>query len=204
MEYTLEDIKVIVKALKEESPWSSSYVKDVKWKIKNSHLNNPFPKCCYCLRDFTGEFRFDIDIEHILPKSMYTYCIFDLENLSVACKRCNMKLKRNDVKFLKINLLEQYGKWKYQYFNNKHYKFIHPNLDDVYEHMDFYNTRINDSSFKKYIPKPNSSKGKYTYEYFELDKLESDSLTEIQGGFVTPKDTVLAQQIMELFKKNGL
>ena len=204
MEYTLEDIKVIVKALKEESPWSSSYVKDVKWKIKNSHLNKPFPKCCYCLRDFTGEFRFDIDIEHILPKSIYTCCIFDLENLSVACKRCNMKLKRNDVKFLKINLLEQYGKWKHRYFNSKHYKFIHPNLDDVYEHMDFYNTRINDISFKKYIPKPNSSKGKYTYEYFELDKLESDSLTEIQGGFVTPKDTVLAQQIMELFKKNGL
>lgn len=204
MNYTIEEIKIIVNALKQKKPWDSAYVTDVKRRIKDSYLNKPLPKCCYCLRDFTGEFRLDVDIEHILPKSIYKYCIFDLENLSVACKRCNMMLKRNDVKFLTINLLEKYGKQKYYYFNSKYYRFIHPNLDDVYEHMDFINTRINDFNFKKYTPKKNSKKGKYTYKYFELDKLESDSLTKIQGGYTAPKQTDLALEILDIFKKNGL
>ncbi|EJL6861079.1 hypothetical protein NMS86_003628 [Vibrio cholerae] len=204
MEYTLEEIKVIARALKEECPWSSSYVTDIKSKIKNHYLNKPLPKCCYCLRDFTGEFRLDIDIEHVLPKSIYKNCIFDLENLSVACKRCNMKLKGSDLKFLNVDLKEKYGKWKHGYFHSRYYKFIHPNLDHVYDHISFYNTRVNDVNFKKYIPNPDSSKALYTYEYFELNKLESDNLTEMQGGHITPKDTALAQQIMEVFRKNGL
>lgn len=204
MNYTLDEHKIIRKALQEENPWSSDYVKNVKCRIKNSHLSKDFPKCCYCLRDFTGEFRFDIDIEHILPKSIYKNCIFDLKNLSVACKRCNMKLKKTDVKFLTKNLLELHGKWTFRYFNSKYYKFIHPNLDKFCEHMDFINTRINDISFKKYIPKKLSKKGKYTYQYFKLDELESDTLTKIQGGSVPDKNTDVALQIRDVLKKHGV
>ncbi|OLQ77459.1 hypothetical protein BIT28_07405 [Photobacterium proteolyticum] len=203
MNYTLEEIKSIVQALKETNPWVSNHVKDIKQRIKSNHLNKVTPKCCYCLRDFTGEFRYDIDIEHILPKSKYKYCIFDLENLSIACKRCNMKLKNDKVNFLAIDLLTTYGKWKTKYFNSNYYYFVHPNLDNVYEHLRIVNSRVDDLNFKKYFPVDNSEKGRFTYDYFELNELESDSLTQIQGSIVAEPKSELAKDIAEVLKKHG-
>lgn len=204
MNYSLNDIKTIVKALKEANPWNSLYIIDIRRRIKDSHLSKSLPICCYCLRDFTGEFRLDVDIEHILPKSIYTNCIFDLENLNIACKRCNMQIKKADLEFLTTDLKQRYGKWKHWYFKSQHYKFIHPNLDHVYDHMDIISTRINDVNFKKYIPKAGSEKGRYTYKYFKLNELESDSFTKAQGGDPIEKDTEIAIEINDIFKRHGL
>lgn len=204
MNYSVWDIKTMRKALAEKDPWNSSHVKGIKERIKKFYLSNPLPMCCYCLRDFTGEFSFDIDIEHILPKSIYTNCIFDLENLNVACKRCNMQIKKADIGFLTTDLKERYGIFKHNYFQSKCYKFIHPNLDCVYDHLDVKNVRVNKLNFKKYIPKKGSKKGRYTYDYFKLNELESDNLTEIQGGKVVKRDTEISIEIGDIFKKHGL
>lgn len=183
MEYTLLDIRFICKALKEVDPkkiWNAECVRSIKDRIKEYKIRIQNYSCCYCRRDITGEFKLVLDIDHILPKSIYTNCIFDLDNLAVSCKKCNMLSKGFDVDFLNTALLTEYDKYhKHLYFQSKHYKFIHPNLDEYHMHISVGVVQINNFKIRKYIY--HTEKGKYTFEYFNLGDFEVEANNCVQG-----------------------
>lgn len=185
MNFNESDLLAIQKAHSEDSLWSSDSLKDVKEKIK-SHLLEVCTHCCYCRRPFKGEFKMVIDIEHILPSSIFRELAFDKNNLSLSCKRCNMSIKKDRLDFLNGNLekVGNYLKGKsklsryveqctrigsianlnriiYSSFN---YKFIHPVLDQYSNHLDYMSFQINDKSLVVYIPK--TDKGVYTKDFF--------------------------------------
>lgn len=121
-----------------------------------------------------------LDIEHILPKSKFENCIFDLDNLAISCKKCNMQEKRERLDFLTVDLLTKYKRnEKSNYFKKENYKFIHPNLDEYFLHMDLVYEQINQTKLRKYYGK--TPKGKFTYKYFNLKDLEIKSSNEAQG-----------------------
>ncbi|MCF2495613.1 HNH endonuclease [Dyadobacter chenhuakuii] len=155
--------------------WDNPILSNVKIKIKDHFLAAPFPKCCYCSRSAIGEFRMVIDIEHVLPKSRYDSLMFDVQNLNISCKRCNMEIKRS-----KIDFVVDVNAMKNDYFNSVHYKFVHPNLDKYTEHIRVASFRIGDSILNKYLVRT-ESKGRYTYNYFSLNELEIDNLNQAQG-----------------------
>ena len=172
---TAEDLQLIADArLRGGNIWDDSSLLLVKRKIKDHYMLKTDEQCCYCRKNFTGEFRFVIDIEHVLPKSKYPNLIFELVNLSVSCKRCNMYVKREDITFLidpvgVVNQLSDAGQ----------YLFSHPNLDDYFQHMNYLAQIINNKKSVKYIPL--TDKGNYTYTYFKLDQLEIETLNVAQG-----------------------
>jgi len=155
--------------------WENDILKDVKVKIKNHFLAVSFPKCCYCSRSVVGEFRMVIDIEHILPKSSYATLMFNVQNLNISCKRCNMEIKRN-----KVDFIVDSDVMGVDYFNSAHYKLVHPNLDRYSEHIEVKSFRIGEVIFNKYVVHT-ESKGQYTYDYFALSELEIDNLNQAQG-----------------------
>lgn len=154
--------------------WYNPALERLKTKIKDHYILNNTSKCCYCSRLFHGEFRMVIDIEHILPQAHFTSERFSIQNLNVACKRCNMGIKKDDRTFIHTSLTIR------DFYNSVHYKFIHPNLDVYTNHLLLKTIRIGDSIFNKYIIK-NQEKGLFTYEYFELKKLEIDTINKLQG-----------------------
>lgn len=182
--------------------WGDPLLSLLKNKIKEEFLSE-VKQCCYCARSFHGEFKFVIDIEHILPKSLFKKQMLDLANLSIACKRCNMMIKRDRVDFLEGQLSEVADFFKNNKAENdrekflknvgdkifkdncllfeksEYYKFIHPNLDEYYSHLDIEEIRKKGNIFKKYYPE--DSKGSYTYEYFKLNELEQGDLNMFQG-----------------------
>lgn len=160
----------------EERPWDSEVVSAIKKKIKEFHLNFNGELCCYCYRDLTGEFSLVIDIEHILPKRHFGPLTFDIRNLSVACKRCNMKMKRDKLDFLNspfdIADLE----------TSEKYKIIHPNIDNRNSHLRRVVFQDNEFRIVKYAPIKNSEKGTFSYNYFHLVELEIDSFDSAQNA----------------------
>lgn len=152
--------------------WTSDYLIELKKRIKKFHINFQKEKCCYCQRSFRGEFMMVIDIEHILPQSKYRQFMLHIDdNLSVSCKRCNMKIKKEDTSFLnrkKVVILKNP-------YDSKNYKFIHPNLDKYDTHMKV----IRDNELVKY--KPRTDKGRYTYNYFKLQEFELAAFDRRQG-----------------------
>jgi len=177
MNYTTSEQEIIEKVkLEGGDVWKNTLLEPIKRKIKIYYRANNFEQCCYCRRDFQDEFNLVIDIEHILPKgnSLFTEYMFEIDNLNISCKRCNMNIKNDRIDFIvDLNTIKPDYK-----VSNKYY-FIHPNFDNYFDHINYEVTIKNNKKLIKYISK--SEKGKYTYKYFRLDKIEIDTLNEAQG-----------------------
>jgi hypothetical protein len=176
--------------------WDEEELAPIKQKIKAHFRIVLDEQCCYCRKGFDGEFNFVIDIEHILPKAKYLQYALSPFNLTVACKRCNMKVKRQDVSFLKDPSLANVDPE-----NVDNYKFIHPNLEDYFTHLKFEVSVINNVKVIKYTVQASSLKGQYTYEYFKLKELEVNKINAAQGIAVKTykySDLLPKEQIEEI------
>jgi len=154
--------------------WYNTTLDRLKGKIKDFYTSNDTSKCCYCAKLFQGEFRLVIDIEHVLPQAHFASERFVVQNLNVACKRCNMLIKKDDLTFLFNPAIAN------NYYDSSHYKLIHPNLDVYTDHLILNTFRNGDSILNKYVIKT-IDKGLFTYQYFQLQETEIDTISKAQG-----------------------
>ncbi|MFN8283999.1 MAG: hypothetical protein U0U67_12340 [Chitinophagales bacterium] len=156
--------------------WYNDCLDRLKTKIKNSFTTQDVSQCCYCARLFNGEFNMVIDIEHVLPQQSFPTERFIIPNLNIACKRCNMEIKKGDTSFI-VNTAVMGT----NYYQSHHYLFIHPNLDVYTRHIVLKTVRSGGLIFIKYILK-DKHKAQYTYDYFLLKELEIDTINNAQGS----------------------
>ncbi|MFA6740490.1 MAG: hypothetical protein WCR78_03265 [Arcobacteraceae bacterium] len=183
IKYDEEQINAIKEAVKEgHQSWSDKNFKEVKTlkvvkdKIKDFHIQTTDERCCYCGSNIHNFHRITLDIEHILPKSIFPQYMFTTKNLSIACKRCNMTIKGTKINFLTSDFNAKH------IFRSKYYKFIHPNLDNYDAHLLLDTHQLGRKIMIKYRVQGNSNKGSYTYNYFKLSALEKNSFDKAQGG----------------------
>ncbi|WP_421184424.1 HNH endonuclease [Aeromonas enteropelogenes] len=143
---------------------------DIKTHIINERENGK--KCAYCLKSFNNEHNMNIDIEHILPKSKYPKYTFTLKNLAVACKRCNLQIKRDDTSFLTTSFNPR------KPFKSEFYKLTHPVIDKKNK-LQLREIRFQNIHIVKYTY--DNEKAKYTYDYFKLENVEIEQLDHAQG-----------------------
>jgi hypothetical protein len=204
MNLTEQDIQNIETAVEEGGDiWNNPQVKDFKDRVKAYYRTRGNEQCCYCKKNSQGEFKMVLDIEHILPKGQpeFREFMFVLTNLNVACKRCNMNVKGTRTDFVySINAAAN------NHEDSNQYKFIHPNADDYFEHLEYIQRIDNDKKLIKYKVVNNSDKGEYTYKYFRLKELEIDSINQAQGlkqkSELSAKiDQSIQERLRDAFKK---
>lgn len=196
MNYTVDEIAIIEQAKNEGGEiWKNLILNPIKRRVKLHYRTGNSEQCCYCRRDLQDEFNMVIDIEHVLPKgnALFTEYMFDIENLNISCKRCNMNIKNDRIDFI-VDL----STIKPNYKVSEKYHFIHPNFDNYFDHIDYESTIRNNKKLIKYNSK--SEKGKYTYSYFHLDRIEIDTLSKVQG--VEIKTNELNPDLPEDIKAN--
>ncbi len=182
------DITLIKQAISQGGKiWENPILKPVKSKIKSYYRNKLNEQCCYCRTDTTGQFKMVLDIEHILPKKHFKNLMFEVCNLSVACKRCNMLIKKHDISF--VTSVKSVTKTP---CNSELFKFIHPNSDNYYNHLNYNVEIVNNERIIKYNVVNNSKKGKFTYDYFKLKEIEVNSIHKTQG---IEEDEILSELI---------
>ncbi|MDO8270431.1 MAG: HNH endonuclease [Gammaproteobacteria bacterium] len=182
MHYELDDfdLEAIDRAHRDGGdPWCSKHIERLKRRIKNHCRVELGEVCCYCVRNTFGEHNYVLHVEHVLPRSHadFSQYIFEPRNLSVSCFRCNAGIKKADISFL--TRLEDAQR---RPFESETYKFIHPNLDVYFDHLSYEATFRNASRYIKYFVVNRSTKGEFTYSYFKLDELETDSYSNGQGA----------------------
>ncbi len=119
-----------------------------------------------------------VDIEHVLPKSKYRQLAVTLVNLSVACKRCNMIIKRDRQDFIAGSLSFSDDA---DVCDPSRYLIVHPNVDDYEHNIQAIFIKVGSAFLRKYLNVNGTSKGSHTSDYFRFYELERDSLDEIQG-----------------------
>lgn len=188
LDFDVNDLLSIETAITEGGKiWENDCLKVVKGKIKQFYRDKLGEQCCYCRKNTHGEFKMVLDIEHVLPKSRFRHLMFTLYNLSVSCKRCNMNIKNEDISFFTdLTAVNENPE------NPDLYKFIHPNFDPYFSHLELFTQSVNDKTLIKYRIVADSKKGNFTYEYFKLSELEVDSINKAQG----------LKETEELFRSN--
>lgn len=178
--------------------WSDESLGDLKRKIKNHLRQNQQECCCYCSRNIDDEFNMVLDIEHIIPKSKIKSEMFEMMNLAVSCKRCNMRIKGEDVSFIEGDFED--FKVSENYYQTECYKFIHPNIDNWDENLTYLVAQVNRRKIVYYNVMPGSAKGEFTKKYFELDKIQANTFDEAQEatGRKEPFDPKIAEQFSNL------
>jgi len=178
--------------------WSDKSLSDIKRKIKNHLRLKQLECCCYCSRNIDDEFNMVLDIEHIIPQSKIKSEMFEMMNLAVSCKRCNMRIKGEDVSFIEGEFED--FKASGNYYQSEHYKFIHPNIDNWDENLLYLVAQVNRRKIVYYQVFPGSAKGEYTKKYFELGKIQANTFDEAQEATSRkePLDPVIAEQFLKL------
>lgn len=174
--------------------WGNARNKPVKDTIKTYKRIMASQLCCYCQRDINEEFKMVLDLEHIIPKSVRPKLMFNMKNISVSCKKCNMHIKKDDTSFLTLPVASLPNRA----FKSRFYKFAHPNLDKVFAHIQRVSFQLGPSRLVKYTFPTNSAKGKFTYKYFKLKKFELDKANLFQGR---TKKKIDKQELAEAFAK---
>jgi hypothetical protein len=174
IEFTEDEIERI-QELSVKDGWDNPLASDIKVKITRYLRDQEIAFCCYCRVSMHGWHNWTIDPEHVLPKSHYPLYTFEILNLNIACKRCNMGIKRADDSFFTG------GRGCLEPFKTELYTFVHPNLDTVNDHLHVKIEQSNDSYIRKYWVVNDSAKGAATYAYFRLKELEVESVSDAQG-----------------------
>lgn len=194
--------KTLIARLSVPKGWDHDDAAPLKAKIRPYLLTKNSHCCCYCRRSMHQWHGLSIDVEHVLPKGKFPQYTFEVVNLSVSCKRCNMGIKRENTSFytaaVDANPLV-----------NVHYQFIHPNLDNAKAHLLYASAQLNDKQLIKYRVVNDSPKGLYTYGYFRLQEVEINTFDDAQGlSVVTSKLTgelaKLLDEILDAEAANGL
>ncbi|EJM0964737.1 MULTISPECIES: HNH endonuclease [Klebsiella pneumoniae complex] len=197
--FSLEERRLIALAIEQgHTFWGDSSLEALKRKIKNHLRQKQQECCCYCSRNIDDEFNMVLDIEHVIPKSEIVSEMFELSNLAVSCKRCNMRIKGDDVSFIEGSF-EQF-KASGNFYNSVSYKFIHPNLDRWDGNLNYIVAQVNRRKIVYYQVVGDSSKGQFTKDYFELDKIQVNTFDEAQEatGRKEPIDPAIAEEYLKL------
>ncbi len=181
----------IISQLSVSGGWDHEDAVAVRSKIRSHLLGQPSLRCCYCQRTMEGWHGLSIDTEHILPKAKHPKHIFELRNLDVACKRCNMGIKRENDSFY-VGEADSDDP-----FHSDLYTIIHPKLDDVFSHLDIIVFQRNNELLVHYSVVSGSSKGEATREFFRLRELEVDSIDRSQGIQLPPEVSKLPDKVVE-------
>lgn len=158
--------------------WNGAELKGLRSRIRAFYRSVLKDECCYCRKQFLDDHPLAVDIEHVLPKSKFHSFAISAVNLTVACKRCNMTIKRDRLDFLHGFTIDQVMEAAE---SSQTYEIIHPNLDDYYEHVSIRSVAIDAFTLRRYLIVSDSEKGRRTVEFFDLRDLERDELDAIQG-----------------------
>lgn len=204
--FTAVEAAAVALALSTDKPWEHEHedltavkktLTELKNRIRTFHMLRQGSKCCYCRMNLHGGGSFIVDREHIVPKDKYKDLAYEISNLSVACKRCNMQFKKADTAFLvdRNTILRHHT-------SADQYLFIHPNFEKYSLFIQRLSVEDENHTFVKYN-KTGHPKAEFTYNYFDLRSLETNSFDEAQGINTSSVTTFIKERLEQEIQTMG-
>lgn len=141
----------------------ASLVAAFKSEVKKYYWQRQARRCCYCSKEL-DESKATYDAEHIVHKDEFPQFMFELTNLSVACRTCN-GVKKNKNVFAPDVSLDEVPQLSSEYI------VVHPHLDEWYEHFSF-------DPISRIVPLNGSAKGAETIEVCGIHYLNAARLAD--------------------------
>ncbi|WP_322359476.1 HNH endonuclease domain-containing protein [Pseudomonas sichuanensis] len=149
-------------------------------EVKRYYWERQSRRCCYCSKEL-DESKAAYDAEHIIPKNIFPQFMFDLANLSVACKTCNGVKKNKSVLSSKL-LKKEVPRL------SSDYTIVHPHLDEWGDYFSY-------DSIRRIISLDSDGKGAKTIEMCGINYLNAARLAD----YFLPADYSDIQSALEGF-----
>lgn len=162
----------------------TKHQESIKAKIKD-YFYKKSSKCSYC-NTLLQDRNIETDREHIVPKKYRRILTYNLFNLTLACKRCNMTYKKQTLNHISPTVVSSIENNNHLYDKDS-YLIPHPNIEPIFgvgchiRHQQYQEDDISFVSYQYITPK-----GEYLYNLVRLDELEIDTLDESQGQITVP------------------
>lgn len=159
-------------------PWSCKEFFHLKKRLKvilKKYFDNT---CAFCQRTLAEDEDIIIDIEHVLPKHKYINYSFDIRNLVISCRRCNTGAQKGTRTDFINNLIQNDQYNDVVDFSLNNYKFIHPKYENTRDFYELECLQSGRSVFIRYTINSNHPKLDYTFNFFNLKKLERGTLDD--------------------------
>lgn len=148
------EVAVISKPVKSHRDWPASKYKSFRDNLKQHYRDQQSNLCCYCKKTLGFDLK-EVEIEHVLPKSIYTQFIFESRNLALSCPACNISKGSIDV-FVGKQVKSRYP------VESGSFSIIHPHYDNYSEHINI---------VEQFLYAPLSEKGTETIRTCKLHRL---------------------------------
>lgn len=132
-------------------------------EVKTYYWQRQARRCCYCSKELDVH-KAAYDAEHIIHKDEFPEFMFELANLSVACKTCN-GIKTNKNVFALDIFPKDIPKL------SSEYRIVHPHLDEWEAHFCF-------DSIRRIVPLNGNAKGAETIEVCGINYLNAARLAD--------------------------
>lgn len=196
-EFAFDEKRVISNHFNDYHDWDKDVFDPIKKKLISHLRKEQSNSCCYCKRELGFDIK-EVDIEHIIPKSVYSKFTFQKFNLALSCPACNTK------KGAKPVLVRDYVK----------YPSIGKAFTIIHAHYDNYNEHILIADGALYCPR--SAKGSDTIKYCGLYRLtvvlektreyqaKKSGITELVEGIRTATEQDIIELLDVLKEKLGI
>jgi len=153
-------------------------VSSFRAEVKKYYYYKQSRMCCYCSKELDSH-KGSFDAEHILDKDTYPQFMFELANISAACKTCN-GVKGNSPVLAGDGVPAVIPK------DSEAYLIVHPHNDEWTNHLDF-------DQIGRIVAKGGSAKGKETIRLCGIDYLNAARLAD----HFLPADSEAAENALE-------
>jgi 5-methylcytosine-specific restriction endonuclease McrA len=157
-----------------------TWVTKFRSEVKSYYYYRQGRMCCYCSKELdshNGAF----DAEHILDKDTHPQFMFDLANISAACKTCNGAKGKKGI--LAGDVLPSAIP-----IASDAYRIVHPHIDEWSEFLDF-------DSIGRIVAKQGKTKGTETIQVCGIHYLNSARLAD----HFLPADNAAAEAALDGF-----
>lgn len=139
-----EDEKnIIAEKFSKYTDWEKSCFDEIKRHIKEFLRKEQDNRCCYCKKQLGFDLK-DVDIEHIVPKSIRSEYTFEPYNLALSCPACNTLKGDADIQSTKF----KQGRKSYPK-DSSFYTIVHAHCDDYFEHIKIHDDLLYEGLTKK-------------------------------------------------------
>jgi len=162
--YTLSanDKELIKNEFSNHTDWEKDCFIELKNKIRKHLRIEQKNKCCYCKRELGLDIK-EVDIEHIVAKSIIDRFTFEPSNLSLSCPGCNTKKGFDNVLNNKFKNRKSYPK------DSSFFIIVHAHYDNYFEHIKIHDNLLYEGLTKK------GSQTIATCELFRLKKIQMEA-----------------------------
>lgn len=94
--FSVDEKRVVNTHFKSHEDWGKGVFDALKGNIIQDLREKQGNKCCYCKMELGYDIK-QVDIDHIIPKSVYPKFTFNEKNLALSCPACNTYKGKKDV-----------------------------------------------------------------------------------------------------------